>query len=170
MHRDVSPRAWSLNWSGTTPPATGSRGNAALKLEFVISGADVSTFGTGCAGSNNQTPTLSFTGTGKGGSSLSVSLSNALPKTGVLLSVNFARLEPFLDFGAFAAPGCRMYVQNLVTIAGASDSSGKYSLTAKIPAKPPLCQPVYLQFFAFDKTANGLGVTSSNYGRALTGN
>jgi len=170
MHRDVQPRAYALNWSGTTPPATGSAGNAALKVELVLSGSDVSTFGAGCAGSNNQTPTLSFTGNGKNGTSLSVNLSNALRNTGVLLSANVSRLEPPLDLTSLSAPGCRMYVQNLITVAGASDSSGRYSLSAKLPTNSRLCQPVYLQFFAFDRSANGLGVTSSNYGRALTGN
>ena len=86
------------------------------------------------------------------------------------MSINVARLEPPLDFTVFSAPGCKMYVRNLLTIAGACDSSGRYSLTAKIPTNSPLCKPVYLQFFAFDKSANGLGLTSSNYGRALTGN
>jgi len=170
MHRDVGQRIYQRGWSGTTPPATGSSDNGALKWELLLSAADVSTFGVGCVGSNNQTPSLSFTGSGKSGTSLSVNLGNALPNAIVLLSANVSRLEPALDLTGFSAPGCRMYVQNLITVGGVCDASGRYSVSAKIPTNSPLCQPVYLQFFPFDKAANGLGLSTSNYGRVLTGN
>jgi len=171
MHRDTMPRAYALNWSGTTPPtaATGTSA-AALKWEFVVTGADVSTFGAGCMGSNNQVPALSFTGTGQNGTSLSINLANALPNAGFLLAVNLSRLEPPLDLAVFGAPGCRMYVKNLVTFAGACNSSGTFSLTGKIPSDSPRCTPIYMQFFPYDKSANALGVTSSNFGRFLAGN
>jgi hypothetical protein len=88
----------------------------------------------------------------------------------VLLSLNTVRLEPPLDLTPFNAPGCNMHVKNLITIAGTANAAGRYSLSGKLPASAPACRPIFMQFFCFDRNANGLGLTASNYGRALRGN
>ncbi len=64
-----------------------------------------------------------------------------------------------------------MYVQNAFTIAGVTNTSGVFSLKTTIPnINVLLCARVYFQYFPFDRQANSLGITPSNYGRVLVGN
>lgn len=168
MHRDVGQRVYSNGW-GTTPPATGSSGNAALKWEVVFTGSDASVFGLGCQGSNSQTPTLSFTGNAASGTPLGINLSNALPTVPLFLAVDIQRREPALDLGIIGAPGCRLYVDNLLTLGGMTDAAGASSVNIAIPAATPSGIHVYFQYFPFDQSANNLGLTASNFGRVLSG-
>ncbi|MCA8958536.1 MAG: hypothetical protein KDC87_20835, partial [Planctomycetes bacterium] len=170
FHTGARQRLYAYNW--TTIPSTGTIGSsAALKMKLFVTEGGVATFGQGCVGSNSLTPTLTMAGTGAIGTSYTVSLSNALANAGAFLSVNVTGLwDPPLDLGIVGAAGCKMYFNNDFTLAVAANASGAYAIRLPIPTSTPLCERVYFQFFPRDARANRLGLTSTNYGRLLTGN
>jgi hypothetical protein len=171
MHSFSRQRLYRFGWTGT-PPTTGTIGStAALKIQVSAGMADVHRFGRSCKGSASNDPQLSFTGTGKLNTALGVNLSGARNTAPTLLAVNVSRLEPAIDLGVIGASGCTMYVQNAITIAGVTNTSGVFSLKATIPNNNALlCVRAYFQYFPFDRQANSLGITPSNYGCVLVGN
>ncbi|MCA8956178.1 MAG: hypothetical protein KDC87_08890 [Planctomycetes bacterium] len=171
FHRDaLVQRVYAFSYTGTPPAVASGTDMAALKMEVLATAADVSAFGRGCLGSNNLTPQLTFTGTGKVGTALGINLANALPNANAFLSVNLSRNEPALDLSLIGAPGCLFYVTNLIALGVSADSSGNFSLSTTLPASTPLCLRAYFQYLPIDAAANAAGLTSSNYGRLLTGN
>jgi hypothetical protein len=168
-------RRYAFGWSTSSgPPANAANSSpsmAAQKVEVLFGMNDLHTFGSGCPGSNNQTPTLSLTGSAKLGQTVGIDLANALANAGFFLNVASTTYQPPTDMGAFGAGGCRLYSPVQLLFVGATTSTGTYSLKVKIPNdRNFICQRAYLQYFPFDKKANPLGLTATNYGRVLAGN
>jgi hypothetical protein len=163
-------RLYAFGWTGSAP-ATGTVGNsAALKMEVLFDKATLSTYGVGCKGSNGQVPTVNMVGTGQIGTTYAVSVTGALPNARGNLSIGFSLWNPPLDLAIINAPGCMMYFNNLVTLPMVYTPNGTYSIKLPVPKGTRPCERAYFQFFVFDRRANPLGVTSSDYGRILTGN
>ena len=170
MRRDATNQRVYLG--SYTGQATGTDGgNTAFKMRLITGDASLATFGRGCAGSNSQTPTLSYTGTSQLGQTLTVNLANALPTTPCFASFGNFSAPPFpIDLAILGLPGCRAYHDAAVLLGTATDASGTASIAIAIPANPALVGYVlYSQWLAFDNGATG-GLTTSNYGRALVGN
>ncbi|MCA8956177.1 MAG: hypothetical protein KDC87_08885 [Planctomycetes bacterium] len=161
-------RLYNYNWTGTPPlTASGQDSSAAVKLEVILDSPDLNTFGTGCPGPSG-TPTLSFTGSAKLGGNATIDLSGALANTLTALAIDVQRLEPAIDLTVVRAPGCSMYVRNVLTVFGVANGNGIQSLPVNIPTTGK-CLRVYVQWFCRDSVANPFGWTTSNYGRMLLG-
>ena len=176
MHRATLTRLYAVSWVGT-PPATGTLGAAAAKIELVLDSPDLGLFGTGCAGSNAQVPALALTGTGQPNTIVGVQLANALPGTPAVFmlgfnNINFRGILPLpFDLSAIGGgSGCRLYVDGSVIDAVVTDGTGAATYQLPIPGDPALLGTrAYTQFLPVDLSASQLGLTASNYGRILIG-
>jgi hypothetical protein len=169
-HRTGSrERVYAFGWA-TIPPPTGTRGtSAALKVQLVANSYDVHNYGVSCKGSNNKFPAATIIGSGKIGTNYTLRLTNALPNANTFISIGFSLWSPPVDLAVIQAPGCNMYFNNLITLNGTCNASGTSSLNLSIPSSIEPCLRVYFQYFPLDRTANPLGLTTSNYARLLTG-
>ncbi|MHC4514320.1 MAG: hypothetical protein ACYTGW_04525 [Planctomycetota bacterium] len=168
-------RRYAFGWSTAAgPPAQAANANpsmAAGKIEVLFGMNDLHTFGSGCKGSNSQTPVLSLTGSAKLGQSVGIGLTGALPAAPFYLNIAVSTNQPPVDMGMFGAPTCRLYSPVTLLLVGVCTPNGTHSLKVPIPNdKGLICQRGYLQYFPWDKKANPLGLSSSNYGRVLAGN
>jgi hypothetical protein len=165
-------RMYAVGWT-TTPPATGTLSTSAgLRMELCFDTNDARAFGLGCAGSNTSVPKLAYGGSAKLGNTLSIDLSAAIASRPVVLLLGITNAAPFpIDLTAAGAPGCRLYTSpDLITVT-VTDASGAASIKLPIPNDSGLISlRFYNQFFPIDSQANRLGVSASNYGRALLGN
>ena len=176
MHRGTLTRLYATSWVGS-PPATGTLGAAAAKIELCLDVADLALFGTGCTGSNNLVPSLTLSGTGQLNSVVNIDLANALPSTAAVALIGFNNSSfrgilplPF-DLSAIGGGvGCRLYVDAPIITSVITDGTGAGSLPLGIPADQALLGArVYAQYLPVDLAASTLGVTASNYGRILIG-
>jgi len=169
MHRDVRQRIYWIAAAGT-PPAVGTSGFAALKIEVSMMTAHTSSHGDGCSGSNG-TPALSFVGSSQIGQTLSINLNNGVPNSFSLFLAGTTNAFPFpLELGFLGMPSCYAYTDLLVSSVIANDAVGAGSFTLAIP---PTAFPGFLfysQFACLDPAANAFGFTTSNYGRVFVGN
>jgi hypothetical protein len=169
MHRDVRQRIYWIAASGT-PPATGTSGTAASKIEVSMLTAHTSSHGDGCAGTNG-TPLLSFTGSSQIGQTLSINLNNGVPGGVSLFIIGTTNAFPFpLELGFLGMPSCYLYTDLMVTDVVFHDLAGAGSFVLPIPPSTPVWFTFYTQFACLDPLANPFGFTSSNYGRILIGN
>lgn len=74
---------------------------------------------------------------------------------------------PF-DAGPIGAPGCNIWNDWLLLAPAATDKSGNATLKFVVP-KVGGAPRSYCHWWNFDKAANALGVTSSNYAKILLG-
>ena len=158
---------------GYTGQLTGTDGGlGAFKIRLITGDATTWTFGTGCVGSNSQIPALSFTGNSKLGSTLGVNLANALASKLVFLNIGTSSAGPIFpfDMALFSAPGCMIYHDGLITVGLVTTTNGTALLNLGVPNDPGVTGlKLYFQFGNQDPAANGLGLTTSNYGRILVG-
>ncbi len=171
FHRATQPRLYSIGW-GTNPPATGSLGNGAVKIELCFDKADYSLFGIGCKGSNGLVPSLTATGLPQLGKTVQINLANApTPVSPAVLILSTSNATPLpADLTGAGAPGCFLYVRPDFLL-GLAATNGKASVKLPIPNSPSLlCARFYNQFLVVDPKANKLKLTTSNYGRGLIGN
>jgi len=174
-HTSSLERRYAIGWTTAAgPPANAANSSPSLagqKVEVLFGMNSLHTFGSGCMGSNNQTPTLSLTGSAQLGQSVGIGLTGALSNAPWYLNVATKTNQPPVDMGLFGAGGCRLYSPVELLLVGVATANGSFSLKVNIPNnRALLCQRVYLQFFPFDRKANPLGLTASNYGRILAGN
>jgi len=173
FHTGSLPRLYAIgtNWSNGQPPATGTLGStSALKMEIGFDAWGLDTFGVGCAGSNNKTPSLTLTGSSSLGQRFKVALTDALPNANTFFIIGLGSPSSPVDMGVFGAPGCNINTSLELVLTAKADSNGQYSQTFVVPNNEFLiCLPVYMQFFPHDKNANFFGASSSNYGRVLVG-
>ena len=136
--------------------------------------AEFTTFGTGCRGSNGQTPQLSGTAP-KLGQSLTVSLARARPSTPVTLffggsKTTWNQQSLPLDLTPFGAAGCALLVAPSVGVNLTSSSRGAASLTVPVPNDSKLHgAEFHNQWIVLDPGANTLGIVTSNGGSATIG-
>lgn len=162
------PRLYLGNYTGQ-PTGTLSN-NSAFKMRFLVGDAGLGRFGQGCAGSNQLTPALSFSGSSQLGQTLTYELTNAFASTPAFLTVGFWIGFPFpLDLAPYGMPGCTAYVPSLAISTAVTDPAGAGSLQLQIPNNAALTGLFYYaQWFPLDLTSGTL--TASNYGRILVGN
>jgi hypothetical protein len=156
--------------SAGTPPATGTSGTAAQKIEVSMLTAHTSSHGDGCPGSNG-TPLLSFTGSSQIGQTLSINLNNGVPGSVSLFIVGTTNAFPFpLELGFLGMPSCYLYTDLLLTDVVVHGPVGNGSFVLAIPPSTAPWFTFYSQFACLDLPANPFGFTASNYGRVLIGN
>lgn len=126
------------------------------------------TFGTACGGASG-TPSLSAQELPRQGETLQVTASGARPfSRGVMLYGN-SSLD--LDLSVIGMHGCRLYTQPVVNFPIASDNLGNASFQIGIGTSPALLgRAITLQAMFFDASANALGLSTTQGGRALIGN
>ena len=171
-HRDATnQRVYLGNYTGQ---ATGTNGgNTAFKMRLITGDATTWVFGKGCQGSNAMTPALTLSGSSQLGMSLGVSQSNALPSAPTLLHVGTTSALPLFpfDLGLLGAPGCTMYCNAAIAVPMTTSSSGTSRISLNVPnLTSVVCFKLYFQWVNLDAMANALGVTTSDYGRAVFGN
>lgn len=171
FHRDVRQRVYAIGWTGS-PPATGTSGLAALKMEIAMLMARTSVYGDGCNGSNGLPPQLSFGGSSQLGQTLQYQLTQGPVTSLAFLALGFGNGAPFpLDLGILGMPGCKQYFGVSSATAVFTDPVGGASISTVVPASAALVGILfYAQWACFDPPANAMGITSSDYGRVLVGN
>lgn len=129
------------------------------------------TFGSGCPGSNGQSPQLGHTGMPAVGGSFTVALANAPTVGGALLALGDSRVRdggsPLpRDLGGIGLSGCVQYTNALATVFVAI-SGGTAALAIAVPANPALAGvQVPMQWLVVDTAANPAGATTSSGGEA----
>ncbi|MCB9870598.1 MAG: matrixin family metalloprotease [Planctomycetes bacterium] len=169
FHATDRQRVYAYGWTGSAPATGATDTAAALKMAILVEAADLHTFGRGCPGSNSLTPTLSMSGTGQLGTAYAVNLSGALPNARTALVLGIDTWDPPIDLRPFGAPGCTWFVSDLLWLGYNCDANGRASTVLTVPNNAARCLRVYFQWFCVDGPANSLGLTTSNYGRILTG-
>jgi hypothetical protein len=168
FRRDVRQRIYWTAAAGT-PPATGTAGNAAGKVEVSMLMARTSSHGDGCVGTNG-TPTVGFTGSPQVGNTISFDLANGVPGGIALFLAGTTNAAPFpIDLAPFGAPSCFAYTDLASTAVLLLDAGGAGSTPIPIPASLVGFR-FYGQYAVLDPAANAFGFTTSNYLHVLTGN
>ncbi|MEE2888696.1 MAG: hypothetical protein VX951_14800 [Planctomycetota bacterium] len=164
FHRDTLQRLYAFGWVGP-PPATGTVGNAALKIEIAFGMADLSTFGASCG------PDLSLSGSSKLGDTFDVNLSGATATNVYFHVLALNRYTPGgIDMSIMGAPGCTLYQPVTFLLGGITDASGTAKESFTVPNQSALvCVRLYSQMFS-STTTNNFGLLGTNYGRILIGN
>lgn len=168
----VHQRVYATSWTGT-PPASGSTDSAATKVQICADLAWATGFGTGCQGSNNQIPLLSYPNAPKiGAANFSIDLAQAKSSGVSFLAFGATNAAPTfpVDLSVINMPGCKLYISVDVTIGIGTSSSGGWSFPLPIGTSTALLGVrVFNQSFVLDAGANGLGISASNAGWFLVG-
>ena len=173
MHRSSTlQRVYATGWVGV-PPVTGSTGNAGIKVMLCTDLAWAAPFGTGCKGSNNLTPTLSYANTPKlGAVNFTIDLTQGVGTRPIFLlygATNAAPTYP-IDLTVINMPGCLLYVEPTVSVGAVTNSAGNYSQLTPIPTSPTFVGVrVCNQWFVLDTALPGLGLSASNGGWLMIG-
>lgn len=137
--------------------------------------AAFTTFGIGCAGSNGARPALSATGLPRLGTTYTVRLAGALPRTNAVLVVGDSD-KKWLDLplparlDAIGARGCTLYVSVDDDFAAITDASGRSSADVFVPDDRSLAGlTIFFQWLCRDAAANTFGWTFSSAGKAVYG-
>jgi hypothetical protein len=159
-------RLYSVSW--TSDPSTGTVGaTAGVSVEICFQTAMANVYGLGCAGSNNMTPALAFTGLPKLSNSFSVDVTGGLSNASMFLVLGLQRVQtPLLLPGS---SNCHAYTTLDVVLLEKMDASGNYSRKFAVPKSALDCLKVWPQAFPWDKAANAFGTSASNYGRLRVG-
>jgi hypothetical protein len=132
------------------------------------------TFGTGCLGSNALRPAVGATGSPVIGQTVTYRVSNALATTPAFMHFGLSNSNwlgiplPF-NLSLIGAPNCFAYVDQVVTM-GTATSGGVATRNFTIPFNLAFVGiPHYVQWTLLDRSANQLGLTTSNYIRTTPG-
>ncbi|MEO6594485.1 MAG: hypothetical protein ABIP94_07010 [Planctomycetota bacterium] len=169
MRRGTNQRIYATSATGPLP-ATGTSGASATKFEITMLTARTSSHGVGCIGSNG-TPLLGFSGSSQVGNTLSVDLLGGVPSGIALLIAGTTNASPPfpLELSSLNMPGCYAFTDLAFVDVVLLNGSGGGSYPFAVP--PGVVGFLfYAQFACLDPAANLFGFTTSNYGRALTGN
>jgi hypothetical protein len=170
MHRGTRERIYWVASTGT-PPATGTSGAAASKIEVSMLTAHMSSHGDGCLGSNG-TPLMTLGGSAVLGSAATFALANGVANGFAFFATGFGNGAPYpLDLGIIGASGCYQYFSVGGAVLVGLDGAGGATTTLGVPLNPAFAGILfYSQYACLDTAANSLGLTTSNYGRVLVGN
>ena len=141
-----------------------------------VNAANVTAFGSGCAGAGGLVPILGAATPAAIGQGYAVTLINASPGTLVLHALGYSATNwngvplPF-DLSGAGAPGCALLVNLIILQGGATTGigpgGGTATVTWPVPADPLLRGAQFLsQALVIDGAANPLGITTSNALRA----
>jgi len=132
--------------------------------------------GSGCVGSHNGTPFMSFGGGNPTvGGTHEHQMFSAPPSTlawNVVGTSNtsFAGLPLPFDCAPIGAPGCRIYCSQDALIGSGTDGSGTARVSITYPRDRALAgQTYFTQYLVFDPPANQLDIIVSNYLRVTIG-
>jgi hypothetical protein len=173
MRTGGRPRLYNFTWGGTTPPTTGTLGgSAAIKVRVCMSMAANARFGSGCVGTNNQAPTLSYSGSSRIGQTLNVDLASARATTPYFTLLGTSIGAPYpVPLAAIGMPGCKLYPSILISFGGVTNASGIGSAPFPVPNDPTLTSlMLFHQCGVVDAGANALGLVTSNAGWFVVGN
>jgi hypothetical protein len=173
MRTGARQRMYNRNWGGPTIPTTGQwGGTAALKVRVCMSTAANARFGSGCLGTNNQAPTLSYSGSSRIGQILNVDLASARATTPYFTLLGTTIGAPYpVPLDAIGMPGCKLYPSILISFGGVTNASGTGSAPFPIPNDPTLTSlMLFHQCGVVDAGANALGLVTSNAGWFVVGN
>ncbi|MBK8980290.1 MAG: hypothetical protein IPM29_30680 [Planctomycetes bacterium] len=165
MHRDVRPRLYATGWTGS-PPATGSASSAAIKIRIESGCAELSGFGTGCAGLVH-----SLSGSSALGATVSFDVSGGAPFMPAALNLGSLNTTPFpIDLTALGFTGCEISCSaDLGSLGGVTDPNGTRSLALPIPNVATLVGiRLFSQYLHLNASAPG-GAATSNGGRVVLG-
>jgi len=168
---DKVERLYAHGWK-TSPPAQGNTtpSMAALKLELVSTDAETSLLGQGCSGTSGI-PTMTFSGSAQIGKSFSIHLSQAVPGSIAVYVFGGSNAAPTfpIDLSPMGAAGCKLYVSPDIQFPVAT-GTGSSVLPLQVPLDTTLVGlRMWNQVFVFDKSANKLGIVTSNCGRIRVG-
>lgn len=156
--------------SSYTGQLTGSTSTSAFKMRVNFGDASYAAFGSGCPGSNNLTPALTYAGSSQFGQVLDNQLSQAAPVSVAFLEVGFyiPNIPYPLDLGVYGFPGCLLYFPAATHLATVADPNGNGSIPLGVPNNPNLGGTTfYTQWVVLDTMTANLSV--SNYGRVQIG-
>ena len=128
------------------------------------------TYGDGCVGSTSLSPELGFTGPPALGTTLGITLANALPNAGVLLVFGTSRAaDPFgplpRSLGFIGMPGCMQYTDLVITAFTLANGVGAAQLNIALPPIPILAGTrLPMQWLCLDALVNPFGATTSSGG------
>ena len=170
-HREnTNQRVYLGSYTGQLTGTDG--GLTAFKMRVLMGDASTMLFGAGCTGTNGV-PAFSFIGTAQIGTVLGFDLINAPALAPTILIMGLTtKLPTFpLDLTPYGATGCTLYHNVVLAAPVPADGSGHAVTRVQIPPdKSLVCLALYFSYLVIDPNANPLGLTSSNYGRALLGN
>lgn len=152
----------------------GTVGRGGLKLELCFEGGHLIQLfdDAGCKGSNGKEPRLDLSGSALLGNRFDVGLRDAPGPVGAAVLVWSFRgyLTLGFDLKDAQAPGCALRVA-LNGVLPVATSAGRATVPFPLPNDPALLRilPLGFQWFAFDPQANGLQLTSSNWGLVQPG-
>jgi len=166
------PRAYLYNWttSQTTGPSIDTSG---AEIGLVCNNGHFIVTEQGCTSSSNTTLAISADTYPKQGNPISISLNGGKPGTAAFLVIGGSDTKSPLgtfpyDVGPLGAPGCFIWNDWVGFVAAATDKSGMATLKFTVP-KVGSAPRAYVHWWNFDKAANALGITSSNYAKILLG-
>jgi len=166
FHRDTRPRAYATTWVGT-PPTSGSTGSAALIMRLTSGLASIGNYGIGCGAGPLA---INATGSSQLGQTFTLQVTNGPANQPGAINIGFFLVN--IDLTPLQMPGCTMYNAISVPVPVALDATGSSVLVpVTVPQNPALiCARTYAQGVAIEPNANPLGVSASDYVRAVTGN
>lgn len=133
------------------------------------------TFGTGCQGSNNATPSLSNAGVPEIGKAFRVEVTNARASTGAGLitgssTTAWGPLQLPADLKLIGADGCTLYVSFESLVPFATDATGKGGISGTIPNDRALVGVrFHQQIVVLDSGANATDLVWTNGGTGSIG-
>jgi len=142
---------------------------------FSQTSGSYTTFGSGCPGSNKQTPVLGHVSVPVIGKQFSVTLTGAKASTGAGLitgssNTMWSILPLPLPLGAIGADKCYLNVSFETMLPIAVDAAGKASIVANLPNDKSLVGvQFYQQIMIVDLGANSLGLVFTNGGAGKIG-
>ena len=165
FRRASEPRVYASGWTGA-PPATGSLGNAALKMRVQFGCANASIFGRGCAGLGAQisgNPTL--------GSTWSMIATGAQSTSPLFQRLGFVNSGPLFPYNltSIGFPECYVFSDSLATNFALANGAGVGSFAMGIPNQPVFIGTTfYAQWMNFNSSAPA-GLSLSEYVRIMVG-
>lgn len=172
------PRTFLFNWvggGGHSNPGTPLTGSGGSKIGLLLFDGNLVELGKGC-NSSAATPLKIFGDAGKWpqqGQVFNFNLSGGKPGSPAFLMLGsredqWGSIQLPFDLGQLNAPGCTVWHDWLVGIPAAVDQNGNAKFTLPLPGGT---QGVRLKagWANLDPTANGLGLTTSNFASLLVG-
>jgi len=166
-------RAYYYLWT-TAQNTPASVGTGAARMGLICNNGNFVVTEQGCNSSNNTTLAISADTFPQATKPLSISLAGGKPGTAAYLVIGLSDTKwpggslPY-DTSGLGAPGCFIWNDPLAFVPTATNTSGNATLKFTVPSATGAAR-AYVHWWNFDKAANSLGVTSSNYAKILLGN
>ena len=160
------PNLYSVH-APTWGAASGKVGRGGPKMMLCLDAGFLHTFDdSSCVGSNNKAPRLDMSGGHDLGQRVVASLSDTPASPSVaILAISLRGYSNGADLRSGGAPGCKLRCARLDLLLPVPTAGGKASVPLVIPNDTrALGALLAFQYFPYDPAANGLKLTSSNWG------